>query len=86
MRHIRRLRRERQFRVGRDLNIARADADIAERDPAHLRVVFGGDHDFQRRRQRAVAPDDLGVILEENGLIFIGFDPGGLITGRPHIS
>ena len=41
---IRSLRGERELGVRSDLDIARAHAQIGERDAAHFRIVFGGDH------------------------------------------
>ena len=80
------LRRERKFRVGCDLNIARANAHVAERDTADFRVVFGGNNHFQSRSERAIAADDFGVIFEENGFVLVSFDAGGLITSGPDIA
>ena len=59
------LRRQRQFGIGGDLDLARAGAGVGDRDAADLGIVLGRDEHVQRRRQRAVAARELGAILGE---------------------
>src|ERR1700678_4321351 len=49
MSNVRCLRSERKFRIGSDLNVARAIAYVAERNAADFRVVFGRNDHFQSR-------------------------------------
>ena len=80
------LGRQHQLGVGRDLDLARAASGIGDRDPADLRIVFGGDEDIQSRRQRAVASGELGAVFVEGDIIVVRLDPGRLEARRPRLA
>ena len=57
---------------------------LRDGNAADFGIIFGGDDDLERSGQRAVAPDNLGMVLVEHGLIGIRFDAGGLVASRPN--
>ena len=76
-----RLRRQHQFGIGGDLDLAHAAARIRDRDAADFGIVFGRDHHLHRRRQRSVVTDEFGAILVEDDVVPVGLDAGWLEAG-----
>ena len=62
-------RRQHEFGVGGQFDLARAPSAVDQRHAAHFAVVLAGDDNIQRRRQRAVATDELGVVLAEDDFV-----------------
>ena len=83
---IGRCRRQHELAIGGQLDLARLCPEVHERDPANLCVVFGGDHDFERGRDRAVAPAKLRSVLGERDLVGVRLDGGRLVGRRPDCS
>ena len=77
MRDVVGLRRQDELGIGGHLDLARPVAGIGDRDAADLGVVLGRDEHFQRRRQIAVVPGELGPILAERDVIASGSAPLG---------
>ena len=70
--------------IGCQLELSILDVEVRDRDAAHLGIVFRRDQHLERGRDGAVAPKELGVVLEERHAIRVRLDPRGLIPGRPH--
>ena len=68
MRDVGRRRRQHELGIGGDFDLARVAAAVGDRDAADLGIVFGRDQDLQTRRQRSVAPGELGAVLGEGDL------------------
>ena len=77
---------ERKLRIGSNLDVTRAHAQIGERNAAHFRIIFGRNHNLKSCSQRSIAPDDFGVVLEEGRFVRVGFNARGLIARRPDCS
>ena len=84
MREVGRGWRQRDLRIGRDLDLARPRADVAQRQAADLRVVFRGHDHFEHRLDVAVLADDADAVLVERDVVARGLDADRLIPGRPH--
>ena len=84
--HIGGLRSQGQLGIRRDLNVARACPQIGEGDAPHFSIVLGRHDDLERGGQGAIAPDNLGMVFAEGGLVRIGFDAAGLIARRPDLA
>ena len=78
--------RQHDLRIRRHIDFASPASVIEDRDAADLGVVLRRDRDFERRRDRAVAPDDFDAILEERRLVTIRFDAARLVPRRPHLA
>ena len=83
MRDVGAQRRQDEFGVGGDFEVAGADAGIRDRDAANLGVVLAGNEHVQRRRQRAVAARHLDAILVEGQRIGVRLDAARLEACRP---
>ena len=76
--------REHDLGIGGDVDLARLAAQIDERDAADLGVVLRRDQHLEGAHDGAVAPADLGAVLEEGRLVGVGLHPRGLMARRPH--
>ncbi len=79
-------RGEDDFRVRGELDVARASAEVRERDSPHFRIILRGDDDFERGRDRAIPPDDLDALFGVLDLIGARLDTARLVTGRPDLA
>ena len=79
-------RRQHELGIGGDVDLARAVAGIGDRDAADLGIVLGRDEHLQRRRERSVAPGELGAILVEGDIVGVGLGAARLEAGRPDVA
>ena len=86
MRRVGARRRQHDLGVGGQLDLARRARRIGDRDAADLGVVLRRDDDLERRRDRAVAPDELGAILGERHLVAVRLDAARLVARRPDLA
>ena len=77
-------RRQNQLGVGREFDLARLASAVGQGDAADLAVVLAGDQDVHDGRQRAVATEELGVVLAEDDLLVVRLAPDRLRARRPH--
>ncbi len=84
MRRVGGRRREHQFAIGCDFNVASTGAAIRDRHAADLGVVLGRYHDLQGGRDHAVGTNDLRPVLGEGHRVAVGLNAAGLITRGPH--
>ena len=79
MGRVGRRRREHDLGVRGELDLADPPAEVRDGHPTHLGVVLGRHYHLERRRDRAVAPSDLGAVLGEDGLVGVRLDAARLV-------
>ena len=77
-------RRQHDFAVRGDVDLAHAVAVIGDRDATDFRIIFGRDDYIQRRGQSRIAADELRAVFGERDGVAVGFDAARLISRRPH--
>src|SRR5271165_2575751 len=85
MRDVCGLVRQHELGIGRDLDLARAAAEVGYRDATDLGIVFARDKHLQDRGERSVAALELCTVLVESNVVVVGLDAARLKSRRPYI-
>ena len=79
-------RSQRELGVGGELDVPDPVARIRYGQAANFGVVFRRNHDFKHRRDRSIAPRELGSVLAEPDIVAVRFDAARLVARGPHVA